>query len=56
MLSAANCARSSVSPRTRASKPQAAEPATDDATGDAAATADTAASDDTPAANDGDAQ
>lgn len=39
-----------------ASKPQAAEPATDDATGDAAATADTAASDDTPAANDGDAQ
>ena len=39
-----------------ASKPQAAEPATDDATGDAAATADTAASDDTPAADDGDAQ
>ena len=39
-----------------ASKPQAAEPATDDATGDAAATADTAASDDTPAADNGDAQ
>ena len=39
-----------------ASKPQAAEPATDDATGDAAATADTAASGDTPTADSGDAQ
>ena len=39
-----------------ASKPQAAEPATDDASGDTAAAEDTAASDDTPAADDGDAQ
>lgn len=39
-----------------ASKPQAAEPATDDASGDTAAAEDTDASDDTPAADDGDAQ
>ena len=39
-----------------ASKPQAAEPAADDASGDTAAAEDTAASGDTPAADSGDAQ